>query len=461
MSLSHLAWPFFDEAHGKLTRDLDDWARANVEETHGDVDAECRALVRGARRSGLASPCGRRPRLWRRERSDRHARDLPHPRDPGAPVRPRRFRLRDAGPGLRRDQHRRLAKPRSVAISRSSRAAKRLPPSRFPSPKPARMWRRCACAARAEGDAYVLDGEKTWISNGGIADVYVVFARTGEAPGARGISAFIVEATTPGFEIAERIEVDRAASAGPAALFAVAASPPRRASAAGGEGFKIAMRTLDVFRTSVAAAALGLARRALDEAPGAGDDPQDVRRRARRLPVDAGQARRNGDDDRRRGAADLPRRLDARSRPLGHARSRDGEDGGDRGRAARHRRGDADLGRHGRRHRRRRSSGSTAKSARCGSTRARPKCSSSSSGAISCATPTAGRRRGDETRSHLQRACRHLRARQSAAARTAAGLYFRTARAQIPAAAQLRGPIARSQHRSKDAALGPAFARRA
>src|SRR5579883_2430858 len=61
------------------------------------------------------------------------------------------------------------------------------------------------CSARAEGDDYVLDGEKTWISNGGIADFYVIFARTGDAPAARGISAFIVDAGTPGFACAERI----------------------------------------------------------------------------------------------------------------------------------------------------------------------------------------------------------------------------------------------------------------
>ena len=61
-----------------------------------------------------------------------------------------------------------------------------------------------ACAARLEGDHYVLDGEKTWISNGGIADVYVVFVRTGEAPGSRGISAFMVDARTPGLDASER-----------------------------------------------------------------------------------------------------------------------------------------------------------------------------------------------------------------------------------------------------------------
>ena len=120
------------------------------------------------------------------------------------------------------------------------------------------------CSARVDGDHAVLNGEKTWISNGGIADFYVVFARTGEAEGSRGISAFIVDAGTPGFEIAERIDV---IAPHPLARlrFTNCRVPLTQRVGAGGEGFKIAMRTLDVFRTSVAAAALGFARRALDE----------------------------------------------------------------------------------------------------------------------------------------------------------------------------------------------------
>jgi acyl-CoA dehydrogenase len=121
-----------------------------------------------------------------------------------------------------------------------------------------------ACAARPDGDHYVLDGEKTWISNGGIADFYVVFARTGEQPGARGISAFIIDAGTPGFEIAERIAV---IAPHPLARlkFTGCRIPASQRVGAAGEGFKVAMRTLDVFRTSVAAASLGFARRAMDE----------------------------------------------------------------------------------------------------------------------------------------------------------------------------------------------------
>ena len=110
----------------------------------------------------------------------------------------------------------------------------------------------------------MLDGEKTWISNGTIADFVVVFARTGEAPGSRGLSAFIVETGTPGFSIAERLDV---LAPHPLARlrFDGCRVPADRLIGERGQGFRVAMATLDVFRTSVAAAALGLHRRALDE----------------------------------------------------------------------------------------------------------------------------------------------------------------------------------------------------
>jgi acyl-CoA dehydrogenase len=122
-----------------------------------------------------------------------------------------------------------------------------------------------SCAARLDGNDYVIDGEKTWISNGGIADVYTLFARTGEAPGARGISAFVVFPDDPGFGIADRIEV---IAPHPLATlrFTSCRIPASRRLGAPGGGFKLAMQTLDIFRASVAAAALGFARRALDEA---------------------------------------------------------------------------------------------------------------------------------------------------------------------------------------------------
>ena len=121
------------------------------------------------------------------------------------------------------------------------------------------------CAARTDDDHYVLSGEKTWISNGGIADVYTLFARTDDVPGTRGISAFVIFPDDPGFAIAERIDV---IAPHPLATlrFSEMRIPAARRLGAPGEGFKIAMRTLDIFRSSVAAAALGFARRALDEA---------------------------------------------------------------------------------------------------------------------------------------------------------------------------------------------------
>ncbi len=121
------------------------------------------------------------------------------------------------------------------------------------------------CQARRTPQGFVLDGQKTWISNGGIADFYVVFARTGEAPGAKGISAFVIDADTPGLTIEERIDV---VAPHPLATlrFEACAIGSEQLIGEAGTGFKVAMATLDVFRTSVAAAALGFGRRALHEA---------------------------------------------------------------------------------------------------------------------------------------------------------------------------------------------------
>jgi acyl-CoA dehydrogenase len=119
--------------------------------------------------------------------------------------------------------------------------------------------------ARRDGDAYVIDGAKTWISNAGLADRYTVFARTGEAPGAKGISCFVVDAGTPGLTVSERIPVIAPHPLG-TVRFDGCRVPADRLVGRPGEGFKIAMSTLDVFRSTVGAAALGFARRALDEA---------------------------------------------------------------------------------------------------------------------------------------------------------------------------------------------------
>jgi len=125
-----------------------------------------------------------------------------------------------------------------------------------------------ALATTATADAIdhvCINGIKTWISNGGIADHYIVFARTGEAPGVKGLSAFVVDANTPGLTTVERIEV---IAPHPLATlrFQDCRIPVTQRLGAGGDGFKVAMATLDVFRATVGAAALGIARRALDEA---------------------------------------------------------------------------------------------------------------------------------------------------------------------------------------------------
>ncbi|MCW5660402.1 MAG: acyl-CoA dehydrogenase family protein [Burkholderiaceae bacterium] len=261
----YLDWPFFEPRHRALAREVNAWAAANVAGHHGtDVDAQCKALVRalgsagwlrhavaGTAFGGAAEAIDTRSICLLRETLARH--------DGLADFA---FAMQGLGSGAislagtdaQKERYLpRVARGEAIAAFALS------------EPEAGSDVAAMACAARADGDGYVLDGEKTWISNGGIADFYVVFARTGEAPAARGISAFIVDAGTPGFEIAERIDV---IAPHPLARlrFAGCRVPAAQRIGASGEGFKVAMRTLDVFRTSVAAAALGFARRALDEA---------------------------------------------------------------------------------------------------------------------------------------------------------------------------------------------------
>jgi acyl-CoA dehydrogenase len=263
--LSHLDWPFFDDRHRLLARDLDAWAAANVSQAHGaDVDAECRDLVRrlggagwlrhavaGRDYGGEAEAIDTRVISLVRETLARHS-----------GLADFAFAMQGLGSGAVS-----LAgtpEQKAAVLPRVARG-EAIAAFALSEPDAGSDVAALACAARADGENYVLDGEKTWISNGGIADVYVVFARTGEAPGARGISAFIVDAGAPGFEIAERIDV---IAPHPLARlrFDGCRVPASRRIGAAGEGFRIAMRTLDVFRVSVAAAALGFARRALAEA---------------------------------------------------------------------------------------------------------------------------------------------------------------------------------------------------
>jgi acyl-CoA dehydrogenase len=260
-----LDWPFLTPAHRDLEKALDAWAGQHIAPQHEpDIDAACRKLVRqlgdaGWLKHAIGGKCfggadeaiDTRAICLIRETLARHA-----------GLADFAFAMQGLGSGAITLFGSEANKQRYLPRVASGTAIAAFALSEPDAGSDVAAMR---CAARQDGDGYVLDGEKTWISNGGIADFHVVFARTGEAPGARGISAFIVDAETPGFEIAERINV---IAPHPLARlrFNACRVPLVNRLGEAGQGFKVAMATLDVFRTSVAAAALGFARRALDEA---------------------------------------------------------------------------------------------------------------------------------------------------------------------------------------------------
>ncbi len=271
MSNVHLAWPFFDARHRELATALDDWAARHLASGHGgDIDAQCRALVRqlgeagwlrhavaGTGHGGAAEVIDTRAICLLRETLAFH-----HGLADFA------FAMQGLGSGAI-SLHGTPAQRERYLPKVAGGAA--IAAFALSEPEAGSDVAALACSARDDGDAYVLNGEKTWISNGGIADFYVLFARTGEGDGAgvprrgsRGITALIVDAGLPGFEIAERIEV---IAPHPLARlrFRDCRVPKSQRLGDAGDGFKVAMRTLDIFRTSVAAAALGFARRALHE----------------------------------------------------------------------------------------------------------------------------------------------------------------------------------------------------
>jgi acyl-CoA dehydrogenase len=255
-----LSWPFFEDRHRALAERLDAWAGKHVHEgDHGDVDGACRELVRALAAGGWLEHSvndeGKAPDVRSlcliRETLARHS-----------GLADFAFAMQGLGTGpitLFGNAEQRAAYLPAV------RAGKKIAAFALSEPEAGSDVAALATSARLEGDGYVIDGGKTWISNGGIADFYVTFVRTGEAPGAKGLSALIVDAGTPGLEIAERIEV---IAPHPLATLRFNGCRVPRTQLLGkpGEGFKIAMATLDIFRSTVGAAALGFARRALDEA---------------------------------------------------------------------------------------------------------------------------------------------------------------------------------------------------
>ena len=262
--LTHLALPFFDDGHHALAAELDGWSAQHLRDIdHHDTDAACRRLVHALGDAGFLRHCV--PAAYGGASAALDSRALVVCRETLARhdgLADFAFAMQGLGSG-----------PVTLAGSEALRAEVLPKVARgewiaafaLSEPEAGSDVAAIACTAREQGDHYVLDGEKTWISNGGIADVYCVFARTGEAPGTRGLSAFVVHADTPGLEIAERIEV---IAPHPLARlrFSGCRVPKSQLLGVPGAGFKLAMRTLDIFRASVAAAALGFARRALDEA---------------------------------------------------------------------------------------------------------------------------------------------------------------------------------------------------
>jgi acyl-CoA dehydrogenase len=255
-----LHWPFFEERHRKLAAELEVWAVTAVApkgRSYNSVDDACRALVKALADGGwlryAVADDGKldvRSLCLIRETLARHS-----------GLADFSFAMQGLGSG-----------PISLFGTEAQkreylgavRAGKKIAAFALTEPQAGSDAAALSTSARADGGDFVLNGEKTYISNGGIADFYVVFARTSDE-GARGISAFIVDADNPGLKVAERIEV---MAPHPLARLKFTACRIKDTALLGavGEGFKVAMATLDVFRTTVGAAALGFARRALDEA---------------------------------------------------------------------------------------------------------------------------------------------------------------------------------------------------
>jgi acyl-CoA dehydrogenase len=259
-----LSWPFFEAHHRELADALAAWADATLPSLpHDDVDAACRARVKALGDAGFlkavvpAEHGGLHGRLDVRTLC--LAREILGFRDGLADFA---FAMQGLGsgsitlfgtPALKARYLPRVASGRAIAAFALS------------EPDAGSDAAQLAMTATSDGTDYVrLDGQKTFISNGGIADYYVVFARSGEAPGARGLSAFVVDAETDGLTVAERIEV---IAPHPLArlVFDCVRVPAANRLGAPGDGFKVAMATLDIFRSTVGAAALGFARRALAE----------------------------------------------------------------------------------------------------------------------------------------------------------------------------------------------------
>jgi acyl-CoA dehydrogenase len=250
---SFLGWPFFEESHRAFAAELEGWCAAHLPADHTDTDAACRGLVRALGAAGFLRATGGaaldvRTLCLAREILARH--------DALADFA---FAMQGLGMGAVSL----FGTETQRAWLGQTREGGAIAAFALTEPATGSDVAAIAASARPDGDGWVIEGEKTWISNGGIADVYTVLARTGEGPGAKGLSTFLVPAATPGLVIAERLET---IAPHPLARlrFEGMRLPAGAMIGAPGQGFRIAMAVLDTFRPTVGAAALGLARRALD-----------------------------------------------------------------------------------------------------------------------------------------------------------------------------------------------------
>ncbi len=260
---SYLKWPFFEDHHREMARNLDEWARENLGtgvHEPDDLAAECIRLVRlfgeaelikiavpeaGADALDVRTICLARETLARY-----------------SGVAEGMFAMQGLGTG-------------PITLFGTPEICEQFLPQirtgesigafALSEPEAGSDVASMTTTAVRTDDGWKIDGVKTWISNAGIAGHYIVFARTGEAPGTRGISAFVVEGDHPGISIVKMIET-MAPHVIATIEFKDCVIPADRLLGEPGQGFKIAMATLDVFRSTVGAAALGFARRALDEA---------------------------------------------------------------------------------------------------------------------------------------------------------------------------------------------------
>ena len=262
---TYLDWPFFAESHRALAARLDEWAARNLTDVHdvSELDDTCRKLVARLGKDGWLRYAV--PRAYGGVDDRLDSRSLCLVRETlarHAGLADFAFAMQGLGSG-------------AISLHGSEELKQRYLPRvaaghwiaafALSEPDAGSDVAAMTTSAQLEGDHYRLDGTKTWISNGGIAHFYTIIARSGEAPGAKGLTAFVVDADVPGLEIAERIDVTAPHPLATVRFHACRIPVANRLGQVG-QGFRVAMETLDIFRASVAAAALGFARKALDEA---------------------------------------------------------------------------------------------------------------------------------------------------------------------------------------------------